>query len=358
MADFSSRFINNPILTPSDIQPSMHGMKVQCLLNPGAFRYDGKIWLILRVAERPEQKEGKVSFPILGNGNGVEILEFDKDNSDIDLSDSRYVKYKGITYLTTLSHLRLVCSTDGVNFHEPEGMNTVISGFGNLESFGIEDCRVSKIDNTFYLTYTQVSNNGIGIGLMSTDNWQKINRHGMIFPPQNKDCTLFEEKIDGQFYCLHRPSSVDLGGNYIWLSGSPDMHHWGKHFCILRTRENMWDSKRIGAGGPPIKTDRGWLEIYHGADHNDRYCLGAFLMDINDPTKVIARSAEPIMEPLEDYEKTGFFGNVVFTNGHLVDGDEITIYYGASDEVVCGAKFSINKILSSLSEDKAKIEYT
>jgi len=81
-------------------------------------------------------------------------------------------------------------------------------------------------------------------------------------------------------------------------------------------------------------------------------------MDINDPTKVIARSAEPIMEPLEDYEKTGFFGNVVFTNGHLVDGDEITIYYGASDEVVCGAKFSINKILSSLSEDKAKIEYT
>jgi predicted GH43/DUF377 family glycosyl hydrolase len=112
----------------------------------------------------------------------------------------------------------------------------------------------------------------------------------------------------------------------------------------------MWDSQRIGAGGPPIKTDMGWLEIYHGADNNHRYCLGAFLLDKDDPTKVIARSEAPIMEPSKEYEKEGFFGNVVFTNGHLVDGDEITIYYGASDEVVCGAKLSIKEVLSTLSK--------
>jgi len=90
------------------------------------------------------------------------------------------------------------------------------------------------------------------------------------------------------------------------------------------------------------------LEIYHGATREHRYCLGALLLDLNDPSKVIARSQVPIMEPIMDYEKTGFFGNVVFTNGHMVDGDKIIMYYGASDEVICGAEFSINEILSTL----------
>lgn len=110
----------------------------------------------------------------------------------------------------------------------------------------------------------------------------------------------------------------------------------------------MWDSARVGAGAAPIRTDRGWLEIYHGATEDHCYCLGAFLMDINDPSIVLARSTEPIMVPTEHYELSGFFGFVVFTNGHLVDGDQLTIYYGAADEFVCGATFSINEILQSL----------
>ena len=170
----------------------------------------------------------------------------------------------------------------------------------------------------------------------------------MIFAPHNKDCALFEEKINGKYYALHRPSSPDLGGNYIWLAESTDLLHWGNHKCIAVTRPNYWDSARIGAGTSPIKTDAGWLEIYHGADDNSRYCLGALLLDIDDPSKVIARSVEPIMEPIKEYEKTGFFGNVVFTNGHIVNGDKLTIYYGASDEVICGATFSIREILKSL----------
>jgi predicted GH43/DUF377 family glycosyl hydrolase len=90
------------------------------------------------------------------------------------------------------------------------------------------------------------------------------------------------------------------------------------------------------------------LEIYHGANEKHRYCLGALLLDIDDPSIVLARSEEPIVEPTAEYEKTGFFGNVVFTNGHIVNGDEITLYYGASDEVICGARLSISEILSSL----------
>jgi predicted GH43/DUF377 family glycosyl hydrolase len=170
----------------------------------------------------------------------------------------------------------------------------------------------------------------------------------MILPPHNKDCAIFDEKIDGLFYALHRPSSVGIGGNYIWMAKSPNGIHWGNHECILKTRKNSWDSMRIGAGASPIKTKQGWLEIYHGANENNQYCLGAFLMDLKNPAKVIARTDNPIMTPIENYEVSGFFGNVVFTNGHLVNGDELTIYYGASDEFVCGAKFSINEILSVL----------
>ena len=110
----------------------------------------------------------------------------------------------------------------------------------------------------------------------------------------------------------------------------------------------MWDNARVGAGAAPIKTEQGWLEIYHGATLDHRYCLGAFLMDLEDPSNVKARSEEPIMVPMENYELSGFFGFVVFTNGHIVEGDKLTIYYGAADEFVCGATFSIAEILQTL----------
>ena len=119
-------------------------------------------------------------------------------------------------------------------------------------------------------------------------------------------------RYNGKYYAFHRPSSPELGGNYIWLAESPDRKHWGNHKCVATTREGKWDSARVGAGAPPIRTERGWLEIYHGATHDHRYCLGALLLDLNDPSKVISRSEEPIMEPIADYEQTGFFGNVVF----------------------------------------------
>lgn len=344
----AQRFEQNPILTTKDIQPSHPGLVVECVLNPGVFSFDHKTWLLLRVAERPVQKEGYISFPIIQEDGSLKILEFKKDDPEIDLSDSRLVKYKDKTYLSTISHFRLVCSADGIRFHEPDNPPAHIFGKGDLETFGIEDCRVSLIDGVYHLTYTQVSENGVGVGLMRTRDWQSFDRVGMIIPPHNKDCALFEEKIDGQYYCLHRPSGIGLGGNFIWVAASPDLIHWGQHRCILQTREGMWDSARVGAGAAPIKTEAGWLEIYHGADANHRYCLGAVLLDLHHPYKVLARSIEPLLEPVTDYETRGFFGNVVFTNGHLVHGDEITLYYGASDEVICGAKFSIEAILADL----------
>ncbi len=348
--DLALRNIHNPILTPADIVPSAQGMKIECLLNPGVFRFENKTWLLLRVAERPGQEKGSLSFPVLKNG-AMHILSFREDDPDLDASDPRIIKYRGTSYLTTLSHLRLVCSDDGVHFREPPDYAPIL-GEGPQESFGIEDCRVTTMGTSYHLTYTKVSPQGVGVGYMSTRNWKQFERRGMIFPPHNKDCAIFGEKINNRYYALHRPSSPELGGNYIWISQSEDLLHWGNHQCIALTRNQSWDSARIGAGAAPIKTAEGWLEIYHGANSDHRYCLGALLLDLNDPSIVLSRSEEPIMEPTEAYEVNGFFGNVIFTNGQLVDGDVLTIYYGASDEVICMAEFSIKEILASLKHSK------
>jgi predicted GH43/DUF377 family glycosyl hydrolase len=342
------RFPENPLVIPSGITPSRPDMIIECLLNPGVFEFENKIWMLMRVAERPRQTEGFISLPIYNRAGEIEILKFDKKDPACDFSDARIIRYAGKEYLTTLSHLRLVCSEDGIHFHEPKGFSPLF-GKSELEAYGIEDCRVTKIESDYYLTYTMVSAVGVGVGLMQTRDWKNFTRHGMIFAPHNKDCAIFPEKINGKYYALHRPSSPSLGGNYIWLAESFDLLHWGNHQCIATTRATFWDSARIGAGAAPIKTSAGWLEIYHGADEQHRYCLGALLLDANDPSRVIARSKEPIMVPAASYELTGFFGKVVFTNGHVVDGDRIRMYYGASDEVICGAELSIPEVLNSLS---------
>lgn len=349
MADLAHRFEQNPLLGPASIRASSDDMEVTCLLNPGVFSADGRVWLVLRVAERPVQSAGKTSFPIIGSDGNIQILTFDDNDPMLDRSDPRVIRYDGTDYLTTMSHLRLVSSTDGVRFSELIAFPPLM-GEGPLESYGIEDCRVAQIGSNFYLTFTQVSQHGVGVGMRSTSDWRSFERHGMILPPHNKDCALFEEQIGGRYYALHRPSSPQLGGNYIWIAESGDLETWGNHRCIAHSREGYWDEARLGAGASPIKTDRGWLEIYHGADHHNRYCLGGLLLDLNEPWKVLARSESPIMEPTEEYERSGFFGEVIFTNGHLVKGDLLTVYYGASDSVICAANFSIAAILDSLTD--------
>ncbi len=345
--DIARRFEANPLLSTGSLSPAIEGMEIACILNPGVFRFDGKTWLVLRVAERPVQKEDTVSFPVYDENGRIKVMSFSKDNPDLDMSDPRVISYKGQNYLTTLSYFRLVSSTDGVHFSEDPAFPPVF-GQGPLESFGIEDCRVAAMPDGYWLTFTEVSPVAVGVGLMHTSDWKRFDRYGMIFPPHNKDCALFEERINGKYYAFHRPSSPELGGNYIWLAESPDRFHWGGHKCVATTRPGRWDSVRVGAGAPPVRTDAGWLEIYHGADETNRYCLGALLLDPDDPSEVIARSEEPVMEPTAPYEQEGFFGNVVFSSGQVVDGDELTIYYGASDQVICGAGFSIREILDTL----------
>jgi len=351
--DIANRFPENPLLMPKDLRPLVPGLQIISLLNPGVFRYQNKTWLLIRVAEGTVSKEGVIYFPILNATGNMEVIEVPLNDPDLIATDARVVNYKGLDYLTTISHLRLVCSEDGIHFYEPDGYRA-ITGSGELERFGIEDCRVTQIEDNYYLTYTAVSDSGVGVGLKITKDFKIFENKGLILPPHNKDCAIFEEMINGKCYCLHRPSSIDLGGNYIWLAESHDGIHWGNHKCLIKTRVGYWDNTRVGAGAAPIRTEFGWLEIYHGANEKHQYCLGAFLLDLNDPSILLGRTEEPIMVPTETYELSGFFGYVVFTNGHVVNGDRITLYYGAADEFVCGAYFSIEEILAMIVKEKGR----
>jgi predicted GH43/DUF377 family glycosyl hydrolase len=349
MADIAQRFANNPIISPSQIVPSVTCFEVASAFNPGAFEYRGKIGLVLRVAERPEVKNGYVDSVSISTDGRTEVSSFQISDPDIEIIDTRLFSYKGVDHLTTLSHLRLAWSEDGENFEVEE--KPMLIGASEYEALGIEDSRVTKIDDTYYLTYTAVSHNGYGVGMQSTKDWKTFEKFGVVIPPFNKDATLFPEKISDLYHMLHRPTGSGIGGPYIWSASSPDLHNWGNHKCIAQVRPGMWDSERIGAGSAPIKTEQGWLEIYHGAEKvstGHRYCLGALLLDLEDPSKVIARSTEPIMEPISPYELEGFYGNVVFTNGQVVRGDEVLLYYGAADSYTCGARLSIKEILNSL----------
>lgn len=343
------RFANNPIITCAMLPGSQVGVKVECVLNPGAFRYEDKIGLVLRVAERPLCGGDEVATLILDEKNErVKPWIISRKDPRFRQVDPRGFFYDEKVYLTTMSHLMVVWSED--NGRTFESKNAIrIFPKGGLESFGIEDCRVELIEGVYHLTYTAVSLNGIAVGHMTTHNWKEFSPRRLMMPPHNKDCALFPRKIDGMYYCMHRPSAGDLGGNNMWMACSHDLVNWGDHRPLLTVREGHWDEQRIGGGAAPIETEKGWLEIYHGMNCKGRYCLGALLLDREKPWKVLARSVNPIMEPEEEYERKGFYGDCIFTNGYVQNGDIVTMYYGASDTVVCGAQFSINEILSLLS---------
>jgi len=346
MQTLVKRFDENPLVTPSMLKPSAPDLEITCVFNPGAFQFEGKIWLLARVAERPVQKPGSVSFPILKEGE-VTVLTFDTSDPKLDCHDPREIKYDGVGYLTTLSHLRLLCSTDGIHFTDP-GL-PALRGMGRNETLGIEDCRVSVLnDGRFVLTYSAVCTDGYGIGMRITRDWKSFENYGMVLPPSNKDCALFEEPIDGQYMAIHRPSGVIVGGHYMWIGTSPNLKHWGEHTCIAQCRPGKWDSARIGIGAAPIKTVAGWLVLYHGANEKNRYCVGAMLLDLKNPRQVIARMDEPLLEPTAVYEREGFFGNVIFSNGHILRGDQLFLYYGAADSVIAGAQISLTELLGRL----------
>lgn len=251
--------------------------------------------------------------------------------------------------MTSLSYIRIARSKDGHHFTVDE--EAFLYPFNEYQTYGIEDARCTQIGETFYINFSSVSPKGVCDSLVSTQDFQTYQDLGNIFAPENKDVLIFPEKINGKYYALHRPSLKSIGNYDIWIASSPDLVSWGNHHHLLGIRENNWDSDRIGGGLVPIRTEQGWLVIYHGATAEHRYCMGAALLDLENPTRVIARSLQPIMEPEADYEKNGFFGDVVFGCGGIQEEDQLTMYYGVADTSMAGCTLSIAAILQQLKEE-------
>ncbi len=339
---------HNPIIGPKDVKPSGADFEVIGVFNAGVTRFEGDVILLLRVAERPISTHPDIVLAGVYDVALGEIVlkEFSKNDPENDFSDPRLIIRPDQTYLTSISHLRLARSADGINFDIED--TPALGPANDIESFGVEDPRISLIDGTYYITYVAVCPLGVTTCLASTKDFKSFERHGVIFCPENKDVVLFPERINGKYYALHRPVSPLFKRQDIWLAESPDLICWGNHRFLCAPDEESWDRIKVGPSAVPFRIEQGWLEIYHGVGPDNRYCLGAVLLDADRPWKVIARGGKPFFEPLADYERSGFFSNVIFTCGLLYEEDKLKIYYGAADTTICYAELSLEECLKSL----------
>ncbi|MFZ2656224.1 MAG: hypothetical protein WAX69_14935 [Victivallales bacterium] len=337
-----SKYSNNPILEPRR-KSSWDAAQVR---NPAAIMHDGKIHLVYTAA------------------------------GDID-----------IEHKLRLGH---AISADGFNF-DFSGDNPFAepssTEHGGFDAGGMEDPRAVKIDGVVYITYCAravphwtfiqgkrlINPPGDGVtwtrnyrrgGLIATTDMKNHSRLGPMTTDDHYDCNiiLFPEKINGEYAMLHRPSSfkaeIESGGGEaagINICFSKDLKEWHGDQVLLKN-EFPWETGKIGGATPPVKTKYGWLTLYHAVEKRPHQCnwhqdyhfcyrTGVALLDIDDPRKVLARVSHPIMEPEAVYEKFGTVNNVVFATGIVQLGDELFIYYGAADTVICLATCNLKALL-------------
>ncbi len=211
------------------------------------------------------------------------------------------------------------------------------------------DPRVTWLEDRYYITWCN-GYHGPTIGMGFTYDFKDFFQLENAFLPYNRNGVLFPRKINGKFAMLSRPS--DTGHTPfgdIFYSESPDLNYWGHHRFVMGPA-NGWQSTKVGAGPIPIETSEGWLLIYHGvltSCNGFTYSVGAALLDLDQPWKVIVRSEPYLLSPQRLYEQVGDVPNVVFPGAALVDGDNgrITIYYGGADTVICLAFGYIHEIV-------------
>lgn len=237
-----------------------------------------------------------------------------------------------------VSSIGYAVSTDGFDWLRLDG--PVLKPGNEHEAKGVEDPRVTRIGNTFYMCYTAYSGTFWQIALARSQNLITWERMGFPLPGErNKDAALFPEKIRGR-YCMFHRREPD-----IWIAYSDDLHHWDDHQIVMRLRLDAWDSYKIGANGPPLKTDAGWLFFYHGFAEDMVYKLGVALLDLNDPTVVLKRQWEPILEPEEEWERHGDVPNVVFSCGQVMSSETLYVYYAGADRVMAVAMCSKAEVM-------------
>jgi len=213
------------------------------------------------------------------------------------------------------------------------------------------DNRVTKIGDSFYIV-TPVMAQGYDcpVGMLGrTKDFKTYERLDIITQPKNRGASLFPEKINGLYYKLDRPGGGDGGDGDIWISSSPDLLHWGSFKPLLAAGYRFWNTQKVGPT-PPIKTEQGWLDIIHGVFSpagGTYYYIGAMLLDLEKPWRVIGKTNSYLMMPETPYERHGNCDNTIFPCGAIVKGDELWLYYGACDHTINLATGSVSAIVEA-----------
>ncbi|MCX6375631.1 MAG: glycoside hydrolase family 130 protein [Armatimonadetes bacterium] len=246
--------------------------------------------------------------------------------------------------------MRLAWSRDGIHFEVDPDPILMPTGepFLTYEE-AIYDPRITKIGDIYYICHAAENRYGCQVSVSKTSDFRTFEKVAIASEPTNRNMVLFPEKIGGMYVRLDRPFQPG-GQGHIWMCDSPDLIHWGNPRCIMESRRFAWDQGKIGPGAPPIKTDDGWLVIYHGTTPRCNgliYKAGVALLDLDDPSRVIARGKEYLMAPSEDYERVGDVPNVVFVTSAIPDfeKDEMRLYYGAADTSFCLATARISDLI-------------
>ena len=248
-------------------------------------------------------------------------------------------------------------SKDGINWQiENDPIKFQPGNTDMIDSDYKYDPRVTWIDDRYWITWCN-GYNGPTIGIGYTFDFKTFYQCENAFLPFNRNGVLFPEKIDGKYAMLSRPSDnghTPFGD--IFISYSPDMKFWGEHRCVMKVtpfEESAWQCLKIGAGSVPLKTKDGWLMFYHGVIrtcNGYRYSMGAVLLDLNKPDKVLYRTRDYLLAPAAPYELTGDVPNVIFPCAALCDGKRIAVYYGAADTTVCMAFGYLDEIIAYIKE--------
>ena len=297
MEDVVKRYPGNPIITPEMIPGA------NAVFNSAVVRYGEKYAAILRV----ETKKGYQSMRVAWSDDGI---HFDVQPGEVLVpAEEPFLTYEEAIY----------------------------------------DPRITQIGDIYYICYAAENRYGCQVSVSKTKDFQVFEKVAIACEPTNRNMVLFPEKINGLYARLDRPFQYG-GQGHIWLSYSPDLVFWGKSVCIMESRRFAWDQGKIGPGAPPIKTDEGWLVLYHGTTPRCNgliYKAGVALLDLEDPSKVVARSKEYLLAPSALYERIGDVPNVVFVTSAIPDfeNDEVRIYYGAADTCFCMATAKISALI-------------
>lgn len=344
------------LIRPEEVPPSHESLRVISVFNPGVAQVGDEVWLLVRVAEAArEQRPGFVGLPRYAPGDADPLIDWLPEEA-VEPIDPRVVRLRaaGHIRLTFVSHLRLVkLDSTGKRVREIAPAPTMRPETA-WETYGVEDPRITLLDGRYYFTYVAVSPHGACTALASTRDFQTFTRHGIVFPPENKDVLLFPERIRGEYAALHRPNpNTHFHAPEMWIAYSPDLIRWGRHQPLYGGGRE-WENDRVGGSIPPIRVKEGWLEIYHATHRAPRekgvgvYTAAAMLLHPDEPERILKVGVEPILVPEADFEREGFVPNVIFPTGAVRRDDSLLIYYGAADACTGVVELSFQEVLDEL----------